>query len=114
MANIGYELAKRLKEAGFDQHTKEIGAQYVFRDPEDYDDRCYLPDLGELIAAIVGDKPNSFYLDFNDEWSVYDEPNLKGMWRARYYPGTPVGFCEAVGETPEEAVSLLWLAINGK
>lgn len=102
-----YELAKQLKDAGF---------------PLDKNFRCghcgcnenqqISPTLSELIEAVKGGKPNSFYLEYNDEWSVYEEPNSDGLWYARYYYLTPIGFIEERADTPEEAVAKLWLELN--
>lgn len=87
------ELVKKLSDAGF----KGLKGRST---------------LIELIEACIGDKPNSFYLEFNDEWAVYEEPNKEGKWKCRYYDRTPVGFYEIFGDTPEEAVAELWLVLN--
>ena len=68
--------------------------------------------LEELIEAIIKEKSNTFSVYFNEEWSVYEEPNKDGPWSARYYNLTPVGFYECGAKTPTEAVARLWLSLH--
>ena len=71
-------------------------------------------DLESLIGWLIGDKRNSFYLQYDDEWSIYElEPQTEYKWHARYYPHTPVGFHDVPGATPLEAVWNLTRAIYG-
>jgi hypothetical protein len=111
MTHLPYATCRALKEAGFPQ---DIG-QVVHVNIGSPNDGVYVvPSLSELISGLKGDKPNSFYLEFNDEWTVYEDPNAKGMWKCRYYDRTPVGFYESWGDTPEAAVASLYLSIHGK
>ncbi len=80
-----YELAVRLKEAGF-----------PFRDEKHFE---YRPTLSELIQA-VGE-------DFD---KVGQDPTTKGKWLARVFSIDKL----ASGSSPEEAVANLWLALNEK
>jgi len=86
-----YELAKQLKDAAFPQQ----GNGSTFGSPNEV---VYLPTLSELIEAC-GDQ---FYCV---------EKNLKEapLWTAT---GWDDDF--GVGQTPEEAVAKLWLALNQK
>ncbi len=102
-----YELALQLKNAGFPQDFTPDRKSNFIGDVK-------MPTLSDLIEAVKGNNPNSFYLEFNDEWSVYEAPNKDGMWYCRYYDLTPVGFYDTRASTPEEAVALLWLTLNKK
>lgn len=103
MDNMDYELAKKLKDTGFPQTTKEgfnvttISAGGV-----------HFPTLEELIEAC-GDK---FYSvsrlpqkDFKDAWGAYSTVpkgiNVDGLLLGR-------------GSTPLEAVANLYIALNTK
>lgn len=125
MTGLTYELAKELKDAGFGDGEKysQVGRGVFYGNtgeeiisPPWYDKvlktYVYAPTLSELIEAVKGDKMHTFSLDFNEEWSVYEEPNKDGPWSARYYDLTPVGFYECGAKTPEQAVKNLWIALN--
>lgn len=85
---MDYELAKHLKDAGF------LIKEFL------YDEKMQViyPSLSELIAACG----NGFYglarADDGSEWKVF------GKDISSHY----------VGNTPEEAVAKLWLALNAK
>ena len=68
------------------------------------------PTLSELIEAVREKKEHYFHLILGEEWSCYEKDD--GLWDARYYPNTQVGFTDAKGRTPEEAVAKLWLALQ--
>lgn len=64
--------------------------------------------LAEMIAHIVGDRRNTFSLEFSANWVMYDDDDPEeGNWHAQYYPDTPVGFYDARAHTPEEACEKL-------
>lgn len=115
---MNYELAKKLKDAGFPQTVPYTARNFKTSDPDRIGgiyESCVVPTLSELIEAIVGSgKRNTFGLDYDEEWSFYEPRNESGPWSARYYDITPVGFYESGAETPEEAVALLWIKLNGK
>lgn len=115
-----YELAFKLKINNYPQESPIMGKRVDIENlkttgifingPEG---KVYVPTLSELISAVVGNKRNTFSLDYDEEWSLYEEPNRDGPWQARYYDQTPVGFYEKGGKSPEEVVANLWLKLNG-
>ena len=95
---MNYELAKELKDAGFPQ-SEPNGFPGILN--PDGDTTVYYPTLEELIEAC-GDSSISLA-----KWGK--------KWQAGYHDKW--GECngpEGSGETPEEAVANLWLAINKK
>lgn len=102
---MNYELAKKLKDAGFPQKSR-IGSILTKNDapPQTEDDYAYPPTLSELIEACGDD------FGFLQAANV---PNIHkriiGGWAAGAY-GTDEPI--SVYETPEEAVANLWLALN--
>jgi len=121
---ISYKMAKALKEAG-----------YPDMDLLWYDDskgKYVLPDLSELIEAVMGIilKHNDWEAqDREDLWFFQLAPNIffqgdtdkigkVNEWRATLDKGTDLdniieGY-NFFGETPKEAVSKLWLKLNKK
>lgn len=88
---MNYELAKKLKEAGFKQGN-ENGQEC-----DDWIDGCYIPNLSELIEAC-GNKFKSLWKEFDDnKWLVNCDH---------------LGYGGIKGVTPEEAVANLWLELN--
>lgn len=101
---ITYELAKRLKDAGFSQ----VGSSGIY--PEGNREHnpknlCYVPTLEELIEA-VGD-------EFGGLIQFHKDNGTSDKWIAHNYT-TLIGYIEIEGETPSEAVANLWLALNEK
>jgi hypothetical protein len=107
-----HELAKKLKDAGFPQTGTGLWVCNIGKlaiadfDPGGItgiaqDDFCYLPTLSELIAACGSE---SFRLEDIDT----THPKPKFGWRAMKYMKA------ALGKTPEEAVSNLYLALHEK
>lgn len=91
-----YEMAKKLKDAGFPQKDEPLIQQQVgvmFTEP------CYVPPLSELIVAC-GD--GVFTLS----------RNTKGQWFAE--KGMLLETITEEAPTPEEAVAMLWLALHTK
>lgn len=124
---MNYELAKKLKDAGFPQGESldavlvqgtamaylreskpddELLERYqdaleklkaLYEDDEEY---VYVPSLSELINACEKDFITLTRLD-------------GGTWMARGGNANfPEGSCYQEGSTPEEAVANLWLALN--
>lgn len=93
-----YELAKKLKDAGFPQ--KENNSQ-------NWDEPTmrfyYSPTLSELIKAC------------GNKFGVLQLADLRKNSKSRWYASTIV-YVEnpAYGKTPEEAVAKLWLELNKK
>jgi len=111
---ITYELAKKLKDAGF--NSKEV-KKYSYKDGkfhDDYDvpDGLLLPDptLSELIEAC-GDKFENLKRDGNSG---------EYAWRTNYIYDSGQEYddyactSEANGSSPEEAVANLYLSLNSK
>lgn len=104
---MNYELAKRLKDAGFPQAADDEGTlhkgQYLFPDHFSLSSSrktfnvavAYAPTLSELIEAC-GDQLTTLG-KVGGLWCAYSEPAL--AWS---------------GQTAKEAVANLWLALNEK
>lgn len=92
---MNYELAKKLKEAGFPKET------FIVHYPNaKYPNRCGqsgTPTLSELIEACGG------------ELQVLKRPYAGKGWFAHNSKAT-----QGIGLTPEEAVANLWLELNKK
>lgn len=110
--SIDYDLAAKLKAAGFPK-LKNWEPEHLLFGGDTWHE-LYEPSLSELIAAVIGNRPNTFSLDFDEEWSLYEEPNKDGPWSARYYDLTPVGFYERGAKSAEIAVAKLWLTLKAK
>ena len=100
-----YELALKLKNAGFPNLGGGIGERYIYPEPSYLGlsriQACYDPNLSELIKECG----EEFCIL---QTKITDNPNEK--YRAGTFDG--VGVC--YGSTPEEAVANLWLEINKK
>jgi len=86
---MNYDIAKKLKEAGFPQLWKNEG----FRTIKGYGEISYIPTLEELIEACG--KP-LLIEGVADYWI-----SQRGMFKTQ-------------GKTPSEAVANLWLELNKK
>ena len=115
---MNYELAKKLKDAGFPQTGDLSGMvgiyypneeetwstifynQYVTLKIEGHPEILYLPTLSELIEACGG-----MFRKL--------ENMTGGLWKAESIEvmDIPVGY-QGSGKTPEEAVANLWLELN--
>lgn len=100
-----YELAKKLKEAGFPQYGKnrEVDGGLAMTNESGTLEGCYIPTLSELIEACG-----------EDFWALYkvgtrETPDWK--WEAGSF-GVPLNEIVGKGQTPEEAVANLWLKLN--
>jgi hypothetical protein len=112
---ISYDLAKKLKDAGFPQINQYWSeGEYVWRDcpgcffaqdgNKDPEGSVYCPTLSELIAAC-GDEFMSLNRTYDGAWWVQGV-ELKGYERAS------TALVRKKADTPEEAVANLWLALN--
>lgn len=103
---MNYELAKRLKDAGFPQGQYRLGNRIYPNTDEYEEDGAHIPTLSELIEAC-GDRFD------------YLERGVDGCWYA-YHEVFPrddkdlSGDIFGKGSTACEAVALLWLALNDK
>jgi hypothetical protein len=106
---MNYELAKQLKDAGFPFNlcTPEDNAGKAFVDNGYF---YKWPTLSELIAACGKD----FHELHHCQYGFADSKN----WRWTAYPHThdqhTFNAMQFKGQTPEEAVADLWLALNEK
>lgn len=106
---ISYELAKELKEARFPQTTdiRDLTCDCGITDCEIHGqehERVYIPTLSELIE-VCGD-------DFEGVRRVLTSDTCRFLyWLAECTNDR--GIC-CQGDTPEEAVARLWLALNKK
>lgn len=109
---MNYELAVKLKDAGFPQ--KDVTTPILFREPDSNGnvesaraiDGVYAPTLEDLIEAC-GDRFGKLlsptyrerYDGRRDHWTALSDDDRTDMY-------------DVEGKTPEEAVANLWLTIN--
>ncbi len=99
-----YELAKQLKDAGFPQNPMvTVPGRYLYDDSKALlkPTAVYAPTLSELISAL-GDNfggINHYPYESNNKFRAYSRNGISK---------------ELYGQTPEEAVAKLWLALNKK
>lgn len=80
---------------------------------------------GEMIVAIVGDKPNSLIISFNEHWMVYAEIpdaritqfiseddhqrclDLNRCWNVHYYPEHQVSYESVFASTLDLALEYM-------
>jgi len=108
-----YETVAQLKKAGFPQPTEGLYEGTYNNEHKDLDSLgvyFYTPSLSELIEAC-GDELEAIVRTTQEQTSPW--------WRAyptdEAYKGECVVDCcgYEVGDTPEEAVAKLWLALHG-
>ena len=112
---MDYNLAKRLKDAGFPQGEEPfcVKASKIEVDKKGNQIRYYLPTLSELIETLHLKKDAGF-------WFYLSFENGTGLWRAeRSGLGTKdecnrgvVSRIVEEGKTPEEAVASLYIKLN--
>lgn len=91
---MNYKLAKQLKNAGFPQ----TGLSRKFPSNGDRpEDQIYAPTLEELINACDKEFINLY--------------NFGPIWQCNFKDGMGG---EVTGQTPVEAVAMLWLKVNEK
>lgn len=97
---MNYNLAKQLKDAGFSQkHYCDSNDNISDIVDAGSGETCSNPTLSELIEAC-------------GERFAYLAREHDGLWRARADGGDSGTFPPVYGDTPEEAVANLWLALN--
>jgi hypothetical protein len=112
---ISYKLAKELKDAGFRQDGRSGIFVYAGAFTGNNEaTRSYVPTLEELIEAC-GDGLIGLLRVLKN--SIKDEvkPNAPATWHAKghMWSGAIYGTgLSETGSTPDEAVALLWLALN--
>jgi len=100
---MGYNLAKKLKEAGFEVREK---FSYHKNPTNPYEEQGYfLPSLSELIKACNPKVYDDFGLriGYTENWEA---------WATYHGETIPEVDLNVSGNTPEEAVATLWLALN--
>ena len=104
---IDYELALKLKNAGFPQKERSIivgNEDNFIPDPTHLDQYLYVPTLSELIEACGKDFMLTNERGKWDAWSGSENDFVRmGEAGAKY---------ECQGSTPEESVANLYLALN--
>lgn len=106
---LSFEIAKKLKEAGFKYSLnlhkayKADGTLRTLGDP-DGGEFIYIPLLDDLIEAIR---------EMNHDWNVYIEVRREEVsWAEVRDFGILV--MQESGPTPSDAVATLWLALKNK
>lgn len=109
---MNYELAKRLRDAGFPQDIEDHTGQKWIDSDGDISDHiggtldepdCLIPPLSTLIDACG--RPIQMLIDTKGLVSVAGYPPIK--------PDKEGDLClTRTGSTPEEALAYLWLALN--
>lgn len=100
---MNYELAKKLKDAGFPHNWAKDFESLLPNHPEDC--KC-LPTLSELIEAcggilLWGCESHGYYA--SKQFCPTENKTIESIIEA-----------DAEGKTPEEAVANLWLELNPK
>lgn len=112
-ANLSFEIAKALKDAGFKQPERDphLEGDWVSIDLENAHfldpDAIYAPSLEELIAALPRERTLPIIMGGKRNFPFQLIAHKNG-WAAFY---NNLNY-EAVGVTPKEAVALLWLALQ--
>lgn len=115
---MNYELAKKLKDAGFPQRDPNgikpfpnytgYGCGFVYP-LDDGQEQCYSPTLSELIEAVRNHPMN------RKDVGLYTLKGGYNAWaRKTYFEVGNDGERNCFGLTPEEAVANLWLVLNKK
>lgn len=115
---MNYELARSLKNVGFPQKLSKPSTHYgeIALDIN-RDEVPYIPNLGELIEACNPIKADDFglYLD-GDRWCAYYR-YFGNFEHNNKFKDSDEGYSvdlEEHGQTPEEAVANLYIALNKK
>jgi hypothetical protein len=108
---MNYELAKRLKAAGFFQESAGRRVAPTDKIVARREDFAYAPTLEELIRSLP-----EIWLEnrAKHEFTVW---RSRGKWFAAYadeYREPAILIDQGVGATPSEAVARLWLALREK
>ena len=105
---MNYELAKKLKDAGFLQNGNGMwymdSKKYTPKLPTLFNSNksAYIPTLSELIEAC-GEKIESLERE-DSNWLAWSNGNFESSLESEPH----------FGSTPEEAVAKLWLALYQK
>jgi len=107
---MNYSLAKKLEKAGFPQHKPEPSG--VCHECFNKGEVCE-PTLEELIDSCETDDRNIHLIE-SHTGAIANKKNR--YWNAMLIParGNKVVDKQGIGETPSEAVAMLWLKLNEK
>jgi hypothetical protein len=108
---MDFELAKALKDAGFQQNGNGRRVAPPDKIVARRDDFAYAPTLDELIESLP-----DVWLE-NRSKHEFTLARTLGKWFAAYVDGhhePAVLIDHGVGESPTEAVARLWLALREK
>lgn len=109
---MNYELAKQLKDAGFPQfgqprtYAYKLGLERILGPYLTSADEFYVPTLSELIAACGDHEFHLHFVQHERKWQTWIS-----LLKAAYVADEEHS---GEGQTPEEAVARLWLALNTK
>ena len=109
---MNYELAKQLKDAGFPQFVGEFEGSIIedINAPEGEEPiSCYHPTLSELIESC-GDEFESL----ERKWHRMEQKSTWIAFGIEQEPWSSRSNAHGEGNTPEEAVANLYLALNKK
>jgi hypothetical protein len=107
---MDYEIAKKLLDAGFTMKKAIKGSQFIWGGEDTHGTYYEYPDLTDLIEALNIDDDTLFSLSTEPKSISNKRPE---RWLAAF--GNKSFFLlNCFGDTPEEAVANLWLAINKK
>ena len=109
---MNYDLAKALSGAGFPQGGSGSWILPPDKIVSRREDRVYVPTLSELIEAI-GNFRKPFTLRTNFAGPSIDELYAAKGWQAAV-DAHKLNYIQTPGDTAEEAVARLWLALNTK
>jgi hypothetical protein len=109
---MNYDLAKALSGAGFPQGGSGSWILPPDKIVSRREDRVYVPTLSELIEAI-GNFRKPFTLRTNFAGPSIDELYAAKGWQAAV-DAHKLNYLQTPGDTAEEAVARLWLALNTK
>lgn len=116
---MNYELCKKLKDTGFPQDkSQQRSWQAIHYDLSVKDPHVTIPTLSELIE-VCGEEFESLVRVHYPKGNIYYQayPTEEAWEKTEDYKNYPcmMDCCGyRSGDTPEEAVANLWLALNSK
>lgn len=106
---MNYELAKKLKDAGFPQSRVDRHGLPTYRETEldsnGNEEEVIFPTFSELIEACEACNKQDIHLYTTKRTLLFQKVSHKNKWHAGLTSESYIG----LGETPEEAVATLWL-----
>ena len=104
---ISYELAKQLKDNGFPINIKSSGRYFVLKNGTVLDNHL-APSVcvNDIVEQVIKPTLSELIEACGEDFRLLSK---RATWRAESIMGV-----EDFGNTPEEAVANLWLALNKK